>query len=75
MPFHAERWDALLFAGGPVWAMEWCPTPDGVPATQYLALSCHRGMDERHHVNKTYTGPGLVQLWDVGRLEYDTRCR
>ncbi|XP_028996592.1 general transcription factor 3C polypeptide 2 isoform X2 [Betta splendens] len=73
VPVHPERWDGLLFAGGPVWAMEWCPTPDGVAASQFIALSCHRGMDERHHVNRTYTGPGLVQLWDVGRLEYNAR--
>lgn len=53
--------------------MEWCPTPDGAPASQYIALACHNGMDDRHYVNKTYTGPGLVQLWDVGKLEYNSR--
>lgn len=63
----------LLFAGGPVWAMEWCPTPDGAPASQHIALACHRGMDDQHQVNKTYTGQGLVQLWDVGKLEYNSR--
>lgn len=70
---HPDRWDMLLFAGGPVWAMEWCPTPDGAAASQYVALACHRAMDEQHYVNKTYTGPGLVQLWDVGKLEYNCR--
>ncbi|XP_070782154.1 general transcription factor 3C polypeptide 2 [Enoplosus armatus] len=73
VPAHPERWDMLLYAGGPVWAMEWCPTPDGAPASQYIALACHRGMDDQHYVNKTYTGPGLVQLWDVGQLEYNNR--
>ncbi|XP_039981813.1 general transcription factor 3C polypeptide 2 [Xiphias gladius] len=73
VPAHPERWDMLLYAGGPVWAMEWCPTPDGAPATQYIALACHRGMDDQHYVNKTYTGPGLIQLWDVGKLEYNSR--
>lgn len=58
-----------------MWAMEWCPTPDGAPATQYLALACHRGMDDQHCVNQTHPGPGLVQLWDVGTLEYDQRYR
>ncbi|KAF3703131.1 General transcription factor 3C polypeptide 2 TF3C-beta Transcription factor IIIC 110 kDa subunit [Channa argus] len=70
---HPERWDMLLYAGGPVWAMEWCPTPNGAPATQYVALACHQGMDDIHYVNKMYTGPGLVQLWDVGELEYNKR--
>ncbi|KAM7395967.1 hypothetical protein PAMA_007308 [Pampus argenteus] len=73
VPAHPDRWDMFLFAGGPVWAMEWCPTPDGAPATQYVALACHRGMDDQHYVHKTYTGAGLIQLWDLGKLEYNSR--
>lgn len=75
VPAHPERWDMMLFAGGPVWALEWCPTPDGAAATQYVAMACHRGMDDLHCVNKTCTGPGLVQLWDMGKLEYNSRYR
>lgn len=63
-----------LFVGGPVWAMEWCPTPDSSPEKQYIALACHREMDDEHCVNKTYGGSGLVQLWDVGRLDSCSRC-
>ncbi|KAM4712976.1 general transcription factor 3C polypeptide 2 [Anableps anableps] len=73
MPAHPDRWDMFLFVGGPIWAMEWCPTPDGAPASQYIALACHRGMDDLHRVNQTYSGPGLVQLWDCGKLEYNKR--
>uniref|UniRef100_A0A3Q0QZA7 General transcription factor IIIC, polypeptide 2, beta n=1 Tax=Amphilophus citrinellus TaxID=61819 RepID=A0A3Q0QZA7_AMPCI len=73
MPPHPERWDMMLYAGGPVWALEWCPTPDGALATQYMALSCHQQMDDFHYVDKTYTGTGLVQLWDVGKLEYKSK--
>ncbi|XP_022048403.1 general transcription factor 3C polypeptide 2 [Acanthochromis polyacanthus] len=72
LPPHPERWDMLLYAGGPVWALEWCPTPDGAIATQYIALACHRGMDDLHYASKTCTGSGLVQLWDVSKLEYDS---
>lgn len=68
---HPERWDMSLYTGGPVWAMEWCPTPDGAAATQYVAVACHQGMDDLHHVHKMYSGPGLIQLWDVGKLEYN----
>lgn len=74
-PPHPDRWDMVLFAGGPVWAMEWCPTPDDAPATQYLALSCHQGMEDQHFVNKMYSGTGLIQLWDVGKLECTSRYR
>ncbi|XP_069028468.1 general transcription factor 3C polypeptide 2 [Embiotoca jacksoni] len=73
VPAHPERWDMLLYAGGPVWSLEWCPTPDGAPATQYVALAGHRAMDEEHYANRTCAGPGLVQLWDVGKLEYNSR--
>ncbi|XP_054473974.1 general transcription factor 3C polypeptide 2 [Anoplopoma fimbria] len=73
VPAHPDRWDMLLNAGGPVWAMEWCPTPDGAPASQYVALACHRGMEDQHCVNKTHSGAGLVQLWDLGALEYNSR--
>lgn len=73
-PPHTDRWDMALFAGGPVWAMQWCPTPDGSPEKQYVALACHRGMDDEHCVNETYGGAALVQLWDVGRLDSCSRC-
>ncbi|XP_068433274.1 general transcription factor 3C polypeptide 2 [Clinocottus analis] len=73
VPAHPDRWDMLLFAGGPVWALEWCPTPDGAPACQYVALACHGGMEDRHCVNKTHSGAGLVQLWDLGPLQYNSR--
>lgn len=73
LPSHRERWDMFFFSGGPVWALEWCPTPDGASARQMMAVACHRGMDEQHRVNQTYSGSGLIQLWDLGLLQYDTR--
>ncbi|EOA93731.1 General transcription factor 3C polypeptide 2 [Anas platyrhynchos] len=49
---HEERRDVSFFVGGPVWAMEWCPTPEGSPegsaAPQYVCLYCHKSMDETH---------------------------
>ncbi|XP_019738211.1 general transcription factor 3C polypeptide 2 isoform X1 [Hippocampus comes] len=72
-PAHLECWDMHLYTGGPVWAMEWCPTPDNVVASQYLALACHKDMEDQHYSHKTYPGTALVQLWDVGTLEYNTR--
>ncbi|XP_061126120.1 general transcription factor 3C polypeptide 2 isoform X1 [Syngnathus typhle] len=73
LPAHPQCWDMHLFTGGPVWAMEWCPTPDCAVASQYLAVACHKDMEEQHYFHKTYSGPALVQLWDVGTLEYNTR--
>ncbi|XP_031437212.1 general transcription factor 3C polypeptide 2 isoform X2 [Clupea harengus] len=73
MPYHGERWDATFFVGGPVWAMEWCPCPDGSTGSQYVAMYCNRDMDSRHKVKSLHTGPGLLQIWDLGDLNYRTR--
>ncbi|XP_019392829.1 PREDICTED: general transcription factor 3C polypeptide 2 isoform X2 [Crocodylus porosus] len=68
---HEERWDVSFFVGGPVWAMEWCPTPEGSAASQHVALYCHRGMDEKHSLAKVHTGPSLLQLWSLGPLQHE----
>ncbi|KAM6915464.1 general transcription factor 3C polypeptide 2 [Xenentodon cancila] len=73
VPAQPESWDMFLFTGGPLWALEWCPTPDGAAANQYIAVACHRDMDDLHNVNHTCSGPGLVQLWDCGKLDYNSR--
>lgn len=54
--------------------MEWCPAPDNSADRQYVALACHREMDDEHCVNQTYGGAALVQLWDVGRLDSISGC-
>ncbi|XP_062858056.1 general transcription factor 3C polypeptide 2 isoform X2 [Trichomycterus rosablanca] len=68
LPPNTERWDSLFFAGGPVWAMEWCPCPEGAAHKQYAALYCNRNMDDRHKMNILYAEHALLQLWDLGRL-------
>ncbi|XP_063278237.1 general transcription factor 3C polypeptide 2 isoform X2 [Prinia subflava] len=65
---HPERLDVSFFVGGPVWAMEWCPTPEGSAAPQYVAVSCHRSMEETHSVAGLHSGPALLQLWGLGVL-------
>ncbi|XP_061481968.1 general transcription factor 3C polypeptide 2 isoform X3 [Rhineura floridana] len=69
---HEERLDVTFFVGGPVWAMEWCPTPEGAVASQYLAVYCNPGMDDRHSLVGTHTGPALLQLWECGPIQQDT---
>ncbi|XP_041261192.1 general transcription factor 3C polypeptide 2 isoform X3 [Onychostruthus taczanowskii] len=66
---HPERLDVSFFVGGPVWAMAWCPTPEGSAAPQYVAVSCHRSMEETHSVSGLHSGPALLQLWDLGTLQ------
>ncbi|XP_035424223.1 general transcription factor 3C polypeptide 2 [Cygnus atratus] len=68
---HEERRDVSFFVGGPVWAMEWCPTPEGSAATQYVCLYCHKSMDETHSVAGLHRGPALLQLWSLGTLQQE----
>lgn len=68
---HDERWDMTFFVGGPVWSLDWCPTPDGSAASQYVALYCNMGMDDKHELNEVSQGPALLQLWNLGPLQHE----
>lgn len=68
---HAERLDVSFFVGGPVWAMEWCPSPEGSAAAQYVAVYCHGSMEETHSVAGLHGGPALLQLWGLGALQQE----
>nr|XP_014425474.1 general transcription factor 3C polypeptide 2 isoform X3 [Pelodiscus sinensis] len=69
---HEERLDVSFFVGGPVWAMEWCPCPEGSAAPQYVALYCNKDMDEKHSLAELHTGPALLQFWALGTLQPGT---
>ncbi|KAJ6650976.1 hypothetical protein lerEdw1_001227 [Lerista edwardsae] len=69
---HEERLDMTFFVGGPVWTMEWCPTPAGSVASQYLAIYCNRSMDDQHRLAGIHTGPALLQLWKLGPIQQNT---
>ncbi|CAN2391372.1 transcription by RNA polymerase III, partial [Pristimantis euphronides] len=71
LPPHPQRFDGTFFVGGPVWALDWCPTICGSASCQYVALYCHRGMDDRHRLDVVHTGPALLQLWRLGALSPD----
>ncbi|XP_048371687.1 general transcription factor 3C polypeptide 2 isoform X1 [Sphaerodactylus townsendi] len=68
---HEERLDMTFFVGGPIWAMEWCPAPEGSMASQFVAISCNQGMDERHSLAGVHTGSALLQLWELGPIQPD----
>ncbi|XP_076083039.1 uncharacterized protein LOC143054060 [Mytilus galloprovincialis] len=65
----------LIFTGGPVWGLAWCPYPHNVRQQyQYLAVSCHPDMDTIHQVTDTNEGPGLIQIWNTGKLNHAVEC-
>ncbi|XP_012583025.1 PREDICTED: general transcription factor 3C polypeptide 2 isoform X3 [Condylura cristata] len=66
---HPERGDLSFFTGGPLWALDWCPVPEGAAASQYVALFSSPDMNETHPLSQLHSGPGLLQLWDLGTLQ------
>ncbi|NWX17245.1 TF3C2 factor, partial [Aegotheles bennettii] len=68
---HQERLDLSFFVGGPVWALEWCPSPEGSVAPQYLAVYCHGSMEATHSAAGLHGGPALLQLWGLGTLQQE----
>ncbi|XP_072413850.1 general transcription factor 3C polypeptide 2 isoform X2 [Chiloscyllium punctatum] len=71
LPAHKDRWDINFFVGGPVWCMEWCPTPEGSAACQYAAIYCNKRMDDRHKLMEQYAEPTLLQIWQLGDLQQE----
>ncbi|XP_059501461.1 general transcription factor 3C polypeptide 2 isoform X2 [Stegostoma tigrinum] len=71
LPAHKDRWDINFFVGGPVWCVEWCPTPEGSAACQYAAIYCNKRMDDRHKLMDQYTEPTLLQIWQLGDLQQE----
>jgi hypothetical protein len=65
----------MFFAGGPVWATAWCPIPlqkaiyRTAHMNQYLAVSCHSGMEDTYISGQRYSHNGLIQIWDFGHLD------
>uniref|UniRef100_A0A8C9DEN0 General transcription factor 3C polypeptide 2 n=1 Tax=Prolemur simus TaxID=1328070 RepID=A0A8C9DEN0_PROSS len=69
---HPERWDVSFFTGGPLWALDWCPVPEGAGALQYVALFSSPDMNETHPLSQLHSGPGLLQLWGLGTLQQES---
>ncbi|XP_011173508.2 uncharacterized protein LOC105205720 isoform X2 [Solenopsis invicta] len=64
-----------FFVGGPVWALAWLPIPSPMFSknpTQYVAISTHPTMESQYSVGKKYSGPNIIQIWDVGPLDLNS---
>jgi hypothetical protein len=61
--------DSVLFAGAPVWALDWCPHPSPADAAagplqtvETLAVATHPRSARRNPMNVAQQGPGAVQV-------------
>ncbi|XP_075210737.1 uncharacterized protein LOC142318092 [Lycorma delicatula] len=58
----------LLFTGGPVWALAWCPVPLE-ETRQFLAVACHPDMNLLHTQGSVYSYNNIIQIWDCGHYD------
>ncbi|KAL8140426.1 hypothetical protein V2J09_006447 [Rumex salicifolius] len=61
------RNDFVFYAGGSVWALDWCPMPDTKPNTvvnnEFIAVSSHPPGSAYHKLGAPLSGRGMVQIW------------
>lgn len=63
-----------FFVGGPIWALAWLPIPSPMYCknpTQYIAISTHPTMESKYAVGNKYSGPNIIQIYDVGPLNHE----
>ena len=59
-----------FFAGGPVWALDWCPEEgeeEEEETRRLLAVSAHPPATATTAIGQRLSGPALVQIWSVPR--------
>lgn len=66
-----RQWaETVMNTGGPIWALDWCPTRSAVhPHSQFAAVSAHASPSETHILGKRYVGKGMIQIWSMGILQ------
>lgn len=64
---NTVSFDFILYAGGNVWALDWCPRlcdkPDSSINCEYLAVSAHPPGSSYHKLGMPLTGRGIIQVW------------
>lgn len=61
--------DVIVNAGGPIWAVDWCPMKyDGEHATQYIAAATKSPDIKEHTTNVQSPGCAALQIWSLEGL-------
>lgn len=59
--------DFVMYVGGSVWALDWCPAvhqnPESHAKSEFLAVAAHPPESSYHKIGAPLTGRGLVQIW------------
>ncbi|VAH81998.1 unnamed protein product [Triticum turgidum subsp. durum] len=61
--------DFILFAGGNVWSLDWCPRlcdkPSSPANCEYLAVAAHPPGSSYHKIGMPLIGRGIIQVWCI----------
>ncbi|KAI5020349.1 hypothetical protein ZWY2020_045237 [Hordeum vulgare] len=64
---NADSSDFILFAGGSVWSLDWCPKLCDKPCSpvncEYLAVAAHPPGSSYHKLGMPLIGRGIIQVW------------
>ncbi|XP_078467264.1 general transcription factor 3C polypeptide 2 isoform X2 [Lampetra planeri] len=73
LPLDSRAWDLNFFVGGPVWSLDWGPTPNGSLSNQHVALYANSSALDLHKLNQIHREPALLQVWNLGPLQSTKR--
>ncbi|KAK4754953.1 hypothetical protein SAY87_008710 [Trapa incisa] len=64
-----QRKDFVMYVGGSVWALDWCPRDNGMPSCQisqeFIAVAAHPPGSSYHKLGYPLTGRGIIQIWSL----------
>ncbi|CAN1231621.1 hypothetical protein LINPERPRIM_LOCUS3460 [Linum perenne] len=64
-----SRNDFVMYVGGPVWALDWCPQrperPDTKVKCEYVAIAAHPPGSYYHKIGSPLVGRGVIQIWSI----------
>ncbi|XVF21369.1 hypothetical protein REPUB_Repub12eG0084500 [Reevesia pubescens] len=59
--------DFVMYVGGSVWALDWCPrvheNPNSLVKCEFIAASAHPPESYYHKMGSPLTGRGIIQIW------------
>ncbi|KAL2509215.1 Transducin/WD40 repeat-like superfamily protein [Forsythia ovata] len=59
--------DFVMFVGGKVWALDWCPRVDRSSLnhikSEFVAVAAHPPESSYHKIGVPLTGRGIIQIW------------
>ncbi|KAJ9542634.1 hypothetical protein OSB04_029140 [Centaurea solstitialis] len=65
---HSSK-DFVMYVGGLVWALDWCPRVNERPNCdinlEFVAVAAHPPESSYHKIGAPLTGRGLIQIWGL----------